>query len=401
MKFMSLDSSWRRVFVWLPAIAGLLTGVCAGCKPKITPPGPPEVQVVAVVQKDVPYYKEWVGSCDGSTNAVIRAQITGYVWRRAYQEGRDVKKGDLLFEIDPRPFEAILSQAQANLAQAEAQQGKTELDVKRYTPLAKEQAISQQELDDAIQANLAAKAQVLSSRAAVQQAQLNVDFTKLTSLISGVAGISKVDVGDLVSPSSGDLTTVSTMDPIKVNFFLSEQEYLYAVKWPDASGWRKGAKGPDLELVLSDESTYDHKGLISAVDRQVDDKTGTIHLTGLFPNPEKILRPGLFVRVRALVETRANALLIPQRAVSELQGKYLVTVVGSNHKVSIRPVKVGERIGSNWVIEEGLRRGELVVVEGVQKVHEGLTVVPKPYVPGADQPPAGATHAPGVKPQSH
>jgi membrane fusion protein (multidrug efflux system) len=331
---------------------------------------------------------------------VIHAQITGDVWRRAYKEGREVKKGDLLFEIDPRPFEAILGQAQANMAQAEAQQGKTELDVNRYTPLAKEQAISQQDLDDAVQANLVAKAQVVAAKAAVQQAQLNVDFTRMISPINGVAGISKVDVGDLVSPSSGDLTTVSTMDPIKVNFFLSEHEYLYAVKRPDASGWRSD-RGPDLELLLSDGSTYDHKGLVDAVDRQVDDKTGTIHLTGLFSNPDKILRPGLFVRVRALVGTRANALLVPQRAVSELQGKYLVAAVESDHKISIRPVKVGERFGSDWVIEEGLKRGEQVVVEGVQKAREGQVVVPKPFVADADQPSAEAQHAPGAQPQTH
>jgi RND family efflux transporter MFP subunit len=381
--------------------AALFLAFITGCKPTLPPPGPPEVQIVPVAQKDVPCFREWVGSCDGSTNASIRAQITGYVWRKAYQEGREVKRGDLLFEIDPRPFEAILSQAQANLSQAEAQQGKTQLDVNRYTPLAKEQAISQQELDDAVQANLAAKAQVLSCKAAVQQAQLNVDFTKITSLINGVAGIAKADVGDLVSPGGGDLATVSTMDPIKVNFFLSEQEYLYAVKRPDASGWREGGKGPDLQLLLADGSTYDHHGLIDAVDRQVDDKTGTIHLTALFPNPgkTKILRPGLFVRVRAMVGTLTGALVIPQRAVSELQGKYLVAVVGNDHKVSIRPVKVGERTGSDWVIEESLQAGEQVVVEGVQKAREGMIVVPKPYNATADQPSAEAQPSPGAKPQ--
>ena len=357
------------------------------CKPSVPPPGPPEVQVSTVVQKDVPYYREWVGSCDGSTNASIRAQITGYVWRRAYQEGCEVKKGDLLFEIDPRPFEAILGQAQANLSQAEAQQGKTELDVKRYTPLAKEQAISQQELDDAVQANLAAKAQVLSAKASVQQAQLNVDFTKMTSLINGIAGISKVDVGDLVSPSSGDLATVSTLDPIRTHFYLSEQEYLRAVKQPKVSGWGEGGPGPELTLHLADGSTYPFKGRINAVDRQVDDKTGTIHLTALFPNSDGMLRPGLFVRVQALIFTMHNALVVPQRAVNELQGKYQVAVVGNDGKVSIRPVTVGERIGPEWVILEGLKAGEQVVVEGVQKAHDGMTVVAKPFVaPDAGQP---------------
>ena len=357
------------------------------------------MQVLPVVQKDVPFYREWVGSCDGSTNATIRAQISGYVWRRAYQEGRNVKKGDLLFEIDPRPFEAVLSQAKADLARAEAQLGKTDLDVKRYTPLAKEQAISQQELDDDIQANLGYKAQVLASKAAVQQAQLNLDFTRITSLIPGVAGIAKADVGDLVSPSSGELATVSTVDPIRTHFYLSEQEYLRAVKKTQASGWQHGA-GPELTLHLADGSTYPFKGYINAVDRQVDEKTGTIHLTALFPNSDQMLRPGLFVRVQALIATIPKALIIPQRAVNELQGKYQVAVVGSDSKVSIRPVSVGERYGSDWVITQGLKVGEQVVVEGLQKARDGATVAAKPYV-ASEATPAPAPTAPAsstVKP---
>jgi membrane fusion protein (multidrug efflux system) len=203
----------------------VLFGLATGCKPKIPPPGPPEVQVVPVAQRDVPIYREWVGTADGITNAVIRAQVTGYLLSQNYLEGKQVKKGDLLFQIDPRPFQAALDQAKGNLARAEAQLGKTELDVKRYTPLAKEQAISQQELDDAIQANLAAKADVQSCKAAVGQAQLNLDFTRIASLIPGTVGISKVGVGDLISPSSGELTTVSMVDPIRVHFYLSEQDY--------------------------------------------------------------------------------------------------------------------------------------------------------------------------------
>jgi len=371
----------------LALIPCVLSGLATGCKPKIPPPGPTEVLVVPVAQRDVPIYREWVGTADGVTNAVIRAQVTGYLLSQDYEEGRQVKKGDRLFQIDPRPFEAALDQAKGNLARAEAQLGKTELDVKRYTPLAKEQAISQQELDNAIQANLAAKAEVQACKAAVGQAQLNLEFTRITSLIPGTVGISKVGIGDLISPASGELTTVSMVDPIRVHFYVSEQEYLRAITRPEIDGWRGGGSGPELTLHLADGSTYPHKGHVNAVDRQVDDKTGTIHLTAHFSNPDRVLRPGLFVRVQALIFTQPNALVVPQRAVNELQGKYQVAVVGSDGKVSVRPVRVGERIGSDWVILEGLRAGEQVVVEGVQKARDGMTVVAKPFVaPSAGQP---------------
>ncbi|MBI5818141.1 MAG: efflux RND transporter periplasmic adaptor subunit [Verrucomicrobia bacterium] len=387
MKPLSVHLLQRQMFIWLPTLAGLLVGVCSGCKPKIPPPGPTEVLVAPVAVKDVPICREWVGTTDGITNATIRAQVTGYLFSQNYEEGRIVKKDDLLFRLDPRTFEAALDQAKGNLAQAEAQLGKTELDVKRYTPLAKEQAISQQELDDAIQSNLAAKAQVQAGKAAVEQAQLSLNFTRITSPIPGIVGISKVGIGDLISPSSGELTTVSIVDPIRVHFFLSEQEYLRAVKQPKVSGWGKGGLGPELALLLADGSTYPHKGRINAVDRQVDDKTGTIHLTAHVPNPDLMLRPGLFVRVKALIFTVPNALVVPQRAVNELQGKYQVAVVGADGKVSIRPVKVSERFGSDWMVEEGLKAGELVVVEGVQKARDGMTVVAKPFVaPSASQP---------------
>ena len=342
------------------------------------PPGPPGVVVAPVTQRDVPFYKEWVGSADGSTNAAIRAQVTGYLLRQIYDEGTEVKRGGLLFELDPRPFQAALDQAQASLAQSQAQQGKTELDVKRYTPLAKEKAVSQEELDDAIQSNLAAKAQVLAAMAVVKQAQLNLDFTKIVAPIDGIVGIAKVGVGDLISPSSGELTTMSTVDPIKVNFFISEHEYLRASKQRDFRGWHESGRGPDIELLLADGSTYAHTGYINAADRQVDSKTGTIQISGLFPNPKRILRPGMFVRVRALIGVKTKALLVPQRAVTELQDKHLVAVVGADNKVSMRAVKVGERTDAEWVIEEGLKSGERVVVEGIQKVREGVTVAPTP-----------------------
>ena len=275
--------------------------------------------------------------------------------KQAYQEGTTVKKGDLLFEIDPRPFKAALDQAMAQLAMAKAKLGKTELDVKRYTPLAREKAISQQELDDAVQANLAAKGGVQSAEAAVEQARLNLDFTRIVSPIDGIAGTAIVQLGDLVGPSTtSELTTVSTVNPIKVNFPISEQEYMDFVQSRERTG-RRQSKGSDmvLELILADGSVFPQPGKLSYADRQVDVKTGTIRVAALFPNPGDILRPGQYARVRALTETRQNALLVPQRSVTELQGGFQVAVVGPDNKVAIRNVKAGERVGSLWVIDEG------------------------------------------------
>lgn len=393
MRPLSVHLPERRAFAQLAVAAGLLAGVCAGCKHETAPPpGPPGVVVAPVTQRDVPIYKEWVGSTDGSTNAAIRAQVTGYLVKQAYEDGTEVKRGGLLFELDPRPFQAALDQAKATLAQGQAQQGKTELDVKRYTPLAKEKAISQEELDDAIQSNLAAKAQVLATMAVVEQAQLNLGFTKIVAPIDGIVGIAKVGVGDLISPSSGELTTMSTVDPIKVNFFISEHEYLRASKQRDFRGWHESGRGPEIELLLADGSAYAFKGYINAADRQVDPKTGTIQVSGLFSNPKRVLRPGMFVRVRALVEIKDKTLLVLQRAVMELQDKHLVAVVGADNKVSMRPVKVGEQIESEWMITAGLQAGERVIVDGIQKVHQGAMVTPTLMT---EPPPA-----PTVKPAS-
>jgi membrane fusion protein (multidrug efflux system) len=358
-------------------MAAVLTGICVGCKHETPPPAaPPNVVIASVTQRDVPIYKEWVGSTDGSTNAAIRAQVTGYLVNQAYEDGTETKRGGLLFEIDPRPFQAALDQAKATLAQGQAQQGKTELDVKRYAPLAKEKAISQEELDDAIQANLAAKAQVQAAQAVVEQAQLNLSFTRIVAPIDGIIGIAKVGVGDLISPNSGELTTMSTVNPIKVNFFISEHEYLRASKQRDFRGWHESGRGPEIELLLADGSSYAFKGYINAADRQVDPKTGTIQISGLFPNPKRVLRPGMFVRVRSVVEVKEKTLLVPQRAVIELQDKQLVAVVGADNKVSMRPVKVGEQIESEWIITAGLQAGERVIVDGIQKVRQGAPVTP-------------------------
>ncbi len=360
------------------AIAGMVL-LLIGCQKQQKPTtAPPEVEVVEVAQKDVPIYSEWVGTLEGLVNAQIQARVPGYLLSQHYKEGSFVRKGDLLFQIDPRPFQAALDQAKGQLAQAEAALGKTELDVKRYTPLAKDKVISQQELDNAVQANLGNKAAVAAAQAAVAQAQLNLGFTKIISPIDGIAGIAQAQIGDLVGPNSA-LTTVSTLDPIKVYFPVSEKGYLNYIKEnPDAAKRAEQERQLGLEMILADGSRYPHEGSFSFADRQVDVKTGTLRLQGLFPNPGNILRPGQFARVRAITTTKKGALLVPQRAVTELQGSYQVAVVGKDNKVSIRPVKVGERVGSLWIVHEGLKPGERVVAEGIQRVRAGMTVNPKP-----------------------
>lgn len=375
---------------WFVAGAGLGEKVWA----QTQPPAAPEVQVMTVVQKDMPVYSEWVGTTEGLVNAKIRAQVTGYLAKQDYQEGASVKKGDLLFEIDPRTFQASLAMARAQLAQAKARLGKTELDVKRYRPLAKESAISQQELDDAVQANLAAKAGVQAAEAVVEQASLSLGFTKITSPVDGIAGSANAQIGDLVGPTqTGELTTVSTVDPIKVLFPISEQEYMGMARKIADAGAKSGAKGDDarqsdLELILADGSVYPHRGKFSFAERQVDVKTGTIRIAVVFPNPGNILRPGQFGRVRAVTDTRKGAIMIPQRAVTELQGSYQVAVVGADHKVSIRSVKTGERVETLWVISSGLSAGERVIVEGIQKVKNGMLVNPKVVEPENQTKPA-------------
>src|SRR5688572_7053918 len=335
----------------------------------------PEVQVVQVSQQDLPIYAEWVGTTDGFINATIQARVTGYLLKRNFDEGTFVKQGDLLFEIDPRSFQATLAGAMGELRRAEARLVKTELDVKRDTPLAKAKAISQKDLDDSIQMNAAAKGSVASARAEVEQAQLNLGFTRIEAPIDGIAGIAKAQIGDLVGPTTGTLTSISTVDPIRVYFPISEQEYLRAAeKVREAYKDRTKQRDDKLELTLSDGSLYPHKGNLLLADRQVDVKTGTIRVAAVFPNPGNILRPGFFARVRAVTKTKQDALLIPQRAITELQGRYQLAVVGPDNKIEIRMVKVAERTGNLWVIDEGLHPGERVVVEGVQKVKAGMTV---------------------------
>src|SRR5712692_9078298 len=356
----------------------------------------PDVEVVQVAQKDVPIFGEWIGTLDGFTNADVRAQVTGYLLRQGYQEGAFVKKGQLLFEIDPRPFQAALDQAEGQLAQAKATlanaqavQGRTELDVNRYAPLAKEQAASQQDLDNAVQNNMAAKAtvatalaQIKSAEAAVETAKINVDFTRLIAPIDGIAGQAQLQVGALANPSSGPVTSVSTVDPIKVYFTGSESEYLdWNRRFPTENTREEARKSLRLELILADGTTYTHEGTVYFADRQVNQSTGAIRIAGVFPNPGNILRPGGYGKIRAAVRVQQDALLVPQRAVSELQGSFQVGVVNSDNKVSIQTVEVGERIGSQWIIQKGLQPGERVVAEGLQKLRAGMQVNPKPFAP--------------------
>jgi RND family efflux transporter MFP subunit len=377
-------------------VIGLIIGAARPSKHALgaVPGATPDVEVVKVQQEDVPIYGEWIGTLDGLVNADVRAQVTGYLLKQGYQEGAYVKQGQLLFQIDSRPFQAALDQAQGQLAQskaslanAQAVQGRTQLDVTRYTPLAKEQAASQQDLDNAVQNNLAAiatvetaKAQIKTYEAAVETAKINLEFTRLVAPIDGIAGQAQLQVGALVTPASGAVTSVSTVDPIKVYFTASEPQYLaWRKRFPTETSSEAAGKALHLQLILADGSTYPHEGTFYFADRQVNESTGAIRLAGLFPNPGSVLRPGGYAKVRAVISTEHGALLVPQRAVSELQGGYQVAVVDSDNKVGIRTVTVGDRVGTQWIIADGLNRGERVVAEGVQKVRTGALVNPKPF----------------------
>lgn len=483
---MKLPSLFRKHKLWTLA-ATCVVVICAVIvyfllfpkKPIAASPPPAEVEVVEVEQKDVPIYSEWVGATDGMVNAEIRPQVSGYLLQKNYTEGTFVKKGQLLFQIDERPLQAALDQAkgklaeaegkfgqavsqltqaqaqigqqqsgvsqaramvvqmqaqtaqtQAQLAQAEANQRKTQLDVNKYKPLREQKAVTQQELDNAVQANSAslaqitaaqaqikaaqaqvgsaksgvqtaeaqvraataqagtaksaidsAKAAVDSARADVETAQLNLAYTKILSPIDGIAGIALAQVGNLISPTSGVLTTVSTVDPIKVYFTISEQEYLANTKNnAGRAGRNPSGNQAELELILSDGTTYPYPGRFFAADREVDEKTGTIRIAGIFSNPGNALRPGQYGQVRSVTSYKENALLVPQRSITELQGTYQVAVVGADNKVDIRTVKVGDTVGSSQLIVDGLKAGEKVIVAGVQKVKTGAIVAPKPYV---------------------
>lgn len=365
------------VFRRLLLVAAIVIFVGCGNQagPKATPPPPPEVLVAEVIQQDVPIYSEWIGTTEGYVNAQIRPRVQGHLQSRDYKEGSFVKAGQLMCTIDPREYQAALNQAMGDLRRAEANLGKTQLDVARYTPLAKEGAISQQELDNAIQAHQANKASVETARAAVERTELNLSWTKVTAPINGIAGISVAQIGDLVTPNTV-LTTISQVDPIKVYYPISEQEYLHFARRIRDIDEGQG-EGASLELTLADGSVYPKRGTFSLADRQVDLRTGTIIVQGVFPNPENILRPGQYAKIRVAAETRQGALLVPQQAVQQLQGSHQVAVVGNDNKIDIRPVKVGEQVGNMWIITQGLKPGERIVVVGVQKVKTGMVVNPK------------------------
>jgi RND family efflux transporter MFP subunit len=377
-----MQSSFSRVrSALLCSLLGSL--LCAGCAQKQSSSSrPPQVQVARVAKKDVSIYGEWVATLDGYVNAQIQPQVTGYLIKQDYREGSLVHKDDVLFEIDPRPFQAVLDQAKAQLAQAEAQLGNATLNVKRDIPEAEANAIPRSQLENDTQMQLAAKATVEAGHAAVEQAALNLSFTKVRSLVSGIAGITQVQVGNLVTPATV-LTAVSQVDPIKSYFPISGEDYLRIAGkiHPETVNLLSSASPLPLQLILSNGSTYAHSGSILFADRQVDQQTGTIRIAGAFANPGNILRPGQYGKVRAVTQILKGALLIPQRAVSQLQGSAQVAVVGADNKVTIRAVQTGERVDAMWVISSGLTAGDQVVAEGTQKVKAGSTVTPVPFDP--------------------
>jgi RND family efflux transporter MFP subunit len=357
--------------------------VLACGKSKAPPPSPPPaVEVVHVQQRDVPIYREWVATLDGYRNAQIRSSVDGYLIAQRIREGSFVRKGEVLFEIDPRPFQAAVDQANGDLAARMADERRTARDVARDRPLAEARAIPQNQLDNDVQLHRAAEAAVEAARGAVRQAELNLGFTHVRSLIDGLVGITEVQIGNLVSPTSV-LTTVSQVQPIKAWFAISEQEYLDVADRLDGATVTNDGDGDHalaFELTLTDGSRYPHTGSFLFANRQLDSLTGTLRIATSFPNPTRLLRPGQFARIRAATTIQRNALLVPQRAVTELQGTYQVMVLKPDSTVTVQPVTVGPRVDSLWVITRGLRPNELVVVEGTQKAHTGAKVAPKPYV---------------------
>jgi len=372
----------------------LVVIVMPGCGKEKAASQAPVVEVADVVQKDVPIFAEWVGTLDGMVNATIRAQVQGYLVKQNYKEGDPVKKDQVLFEIDPRTFQAALDQAKGELGRTEARWNQTKANLARIRPLAAQNAVSQKDLDDAIAAEQSAQASVQSAKASFDKASLELGFTKITSPINGIAGIAKAQIGNLVGPGQiEELTTVSTVNPIKAYVAVSEQEYMQA---QESRKRQVGGKVP-LELILADGSVFPQKGEFAFADRQVDVRTGTIRVATTFSNPNNILRPGQFARIRAQMGLKKNALLIPQRAVTELQGRYLVASIGADNKVEIKQVKAAERYGQLWVIDEGLKSGDKVVAEGIQKVKEGMVVSPKPFEPQASKP--ESAQKPEAKPE--
>jgi membrane fusion protein (multidrug efflux system) len=372
------------------AVAAALNVACE--KPAAVAPPPPEVYVAAVVQKDVPVYLDLVGQTQGFQDVDIRARVEGFLDNVNFREGSFVRRGDLLYQIDPKPLEAALAQTRADQATAQAQLEKANNDVARYTPLVAKQAVSQKELDDARAAQDAARSRVEAAKAAVEKAALDLGYARVASPINGLIGTTLVKPGSLVGRGESTLlTTVSTIDPMIFRVAVTEADYLRIIKRdPARAGAEPRATG--IELTLADGTVHPHTGRLGPVERQVNAQTGTLGVQILFANPDSVLRPGQYGRVRILLDTRAGALLVPQRSVQELQNLFSVAVVGSDNKVAFHNVKVGPRVESLWVIEEGLKPGERVVVEGLQRIRDGLTVTPKPApAPGVAEPGGKAT----------
>jgi RND family efflux transporter MFP subunit len=359
-----------------------MLAACASPKAESASSPPPRVAIVTVAEQDVPLSSEWIATLDGYVNAQVRPQVSGYLVRRTYHEGATVRKGQVLFEIDPRPFQAVLDQAIAQMMQADAQLSRAIRDVERDTPLAKEKAIAQGQLDTEVQAMLAAKAGLEAAKATVEMARLNLQFTRVTSLVDGVAAIASAQIGDLVGPTTL-LTTVSQVEPIKAYFAVSEQEYLGIASRINngRSGTQPWNASSGLSLILSDGRTYPVKGAFMAADREVDPKTGTIRLAAAFANPGNLLRPGQYGRVRTVTKTMAHALLVPERAISDLQGQHQVHVIGPDNKVQMRTVTLGERMNGQWIVTAGLKAGERVAADGAQFLRAGTLVTPTPFTP--------------------
>jgi membrane fusion protein, multidrug efflux system len=373
----------------------MMAAVTAACEQPAPPPAaaPTEVYVADVVQKDVPVYLELVGQTAGFQDAELRARVEGFLVSMNFREGSFVTRGALMYEIDRKPLEAVLAQAKADQATAEARLAKADNDVARYTPLVAKQAVSRQELDDAKAAQDAARSQVEASQAAVEKATLDLGYTRVTAPISGLAGTTLVKPGNLVGRGENTLlVTISQIDPVLFRVGVTEADYLRIVR----RGTSRSGDAPrvaGIQLTLADGSVYSHTGRIGIVDRAVDPSTGTLGVQIEFPNPDLVLRPGQYGRARILLDTKARALLVQQRAVQELQNLYSVAIVSSDNKVEFRNVKVGPRVDSLWVIEEGVKPGERVVVEGLQRIRDGVTVVAKPAPPAQ----AGATPAAEAK----
>jgi membrane fusion protein (multidrug efflux system) len=347
----------------------------AGCSSKEEKPAPPPpaVTVTPVVRKDVDIQQEWVGSMLGNIDADIRPKVDGFLLTQLYSEGSYVKKGQPMFQLDQRQTQAAVQQAQGKLERARAVLAQAQIDVKRYTPLVAQRAVSQAELDKATSMERAATAEVDADQAALDNAKLNLGWTTVTSPISGIAGISKVGVGDLMTPTTV-MTTISNVNPINVDFSIAEQDYMRFTR--EKSGQ---AAGRSLQLILGDGTLFPHRGRALLVNREVDTRTGTIQVRAEFPNPGNVLRPGQYARIRAVTEVRKGALLIPQQAVSELQGIYQVGVVGSDNKATIKTMTLGPQFGDMWVVDSGLQAGENVIVDGLQRIKTGMTVAPVPF----------------------